>query len=123
MEAMTITQALANGTKGLFYGNRLLLPFKADFLKIIIDDKIILDFSVESEYLEINEDSYFTDIYFLEEENLRDVVSKYETIKMVVVEKHESLFELNNHKKLVLSLEEPHFVNIAIANDDLLFIE
>ena len=41
----TINEVLNESSGGLYYGNRILLPFKAEILKIVIDSEIITDFS------------------------------------------------------------------------------
>ena len=42
---------------------------------------------------------------------------------MVVVEKGEDIFKIENHKKLALYIEEKHNVKIEKTDDDILFIE
>lgn len=123
MQTLLIDEVVSQNIKGLYYGNRLILPFKADFLKIVIDDELIVDFSMDGEKVEISEEEYFTNIYFLDEEDLAEVVTKFETIKIVAVEKKQSLFDLKCHKMLALSLEEPHFVNIKYITEEMLFID
>ena len=119
----TIAEVLENKATGLFYNNRLMLPFHAHFLKVIIEDEIITDFSPSSKGIYIGEENDFTDMYFLEYKHLKDTVSKYEAIKMVVVEKGEDVFDSKNHKKLAVYLEEKHKTRIEKTEDDILFIE
>ena len=119
----TIDEILENEINGLYYNNRLILPFQAHFLKVIIDDEIITDFSPSSKGIFIREESDFTDMYFLEYKHLSDAVSKYEAIKMVVVQKGEDVFDFKNHKKIAVYLEEQHKTRIEKTEDDILFIE
>ena len=119
----TLTEALENKHNGLYYNNRLILPFHAHFLKIIIDDEVITDFSPSSKGVYIKEEENFTDIYFLEYKHINDVVSKYEAIKIVAIEKGENIFDFNNHKKLAVYIEEKHKTRIEKSDDDILFIE
>jgi hypothetical protein len=123
MQPTSIEQALALKKNGLFYGNRLLLPFKARILKIIIDDKIITDFSDSAGNVEIKDEGTFLSVYFLDYEDLREVVSKYELIKMVAVEQEEDVFDETKHKLISLYLSEPHRVLIELNTEDILFIE
>jgi hypothetical protein len=118
-----LDEVLTNKMSGLYYNNRLVLPFHAQFLKVIIEDDIITDFSPSSKGIYIREESDFTDMYFLEYKHLNDAVSKYEAIKMVVVEKGEDVFNFNNHKKVAVYLEDKHKVRIEKSEEDILFIE
>jgi len=107
----TIKEALDKKLNGLCYGNRVILPFKASFLKVIIEDDIITDFSTSSKGIQVREDENYTDLYFLEIKDLKESISKYENIK------------IENHKKLALYIEEKHNVKIEKTDDDILFIE
>ena len=119
----TITEILSSGGTGLHYGNRIVLPFHCHFLKVIIENDIITDFSSSSKGIFIREKEDFTDVYFLDYKNLQESVSKYENIKMLVVEKGKSIFNQDNHLKLVAYLEENHNVKIEKTDEDILFIE
>jgi hypothetical protein len=118
-----ISDALSKNLSGLYYGNRIIVPFNCHFLKVVIDDDIITDFSPSSKGIYVGEGDDFTDLYFLELKNLKDVISKYENIKMVVVEKGDDIFNIDNHKKIALYLEEKHKVKIEKTDEDILFIE
>ena len=107
----------------MFYKNRLILPFQGIFLKIIVNDDIITDFSPSSKHIYLTEIENFTDIYFKEYKHLKEAVSKYEAIKMVVVEKGKDIFNFDNHKKIVIYLGEKHQVTIEETEEDILFIE
>ena len=119
----TIDEILDSKINGLYYSNRLILPFQAHFLKVIIEDDIITDFSPSSKGIFISEEADFTDVYFLEYKHLNDAVSKYEAIKMVVVEKGKNVFDFDNHKKIAVYLENKHKARIEKTEDDILFIE
>lgn len=118
-----IDEVLSEKIYGLYYGNRLILPFKCHFLKVIVDDEVITDFSRASKGIFIREEEDFTDVYFLDFKNLTDSITKYEAIKMVVVEKGENIFDIKNHKKIALYLEEKHKLKIESTDEDILFIE
>ena len=109
---MNIDEVIANKKNCLYYGNRLLLPFNAHFMKVIIDDDIITDFSSKSKDLEIIEQAGFTEIYFKQYKDLRECVSKYEAIKLIAVNKDDDIFDFNNHKKISLYLKENHNVSL-----------
>jgi hypothetical protein len=119
----TISETLENNGNGLFYGNRIILPFKANFLKIIIDDDMITDFSPGGGKVFINETEKFTEIYFHQLKDLRDKVSKYEAIKMLLTEKDVDIFNSENHLKISVYLEESQKLKIEKTGKDVLFIE
>lgn len=119
----TLEDALKNKLTGLYYNNRVILPFHVHFIKVIVDTDIITDFSPTSKGIFIREKEDFTDVYFHDYKNLKEVVSKFEVIKMVVVEKGKNVFNFDNHKKIVLHLKEKHTLTIEETDEDILFIE
>jgi len=119
----SIDEVIKNKQKGLYYPNRILLPFSGYIMKIIVDDEIMTDFSVGNDKVEVNEYEDFMEIYFLEIENLRDSISKFEAIKMVIVEKGKNIFDFANHRKILLYLNEKHEVSIEETDENILFIE
>lgn len=119
----TIDEVLKNKINGLYFGNRVLLPFKAEILKAIIEKDIITDFSTTHKGAQYNKTELYTEIYFLDYKDLSDAVSQYETIKLIVVEDGKDLFDFNNHKRLILHLKEKHILVIEEANGEILFIE
>jgi hypothetical protein len=119
----TIQETLQKNINGLFYGNRVLLPFSGTILKIIFDNEILMDFSPDSELVHINATDEYMEIYFLGYDNLKDSISKYECIKLIIVEKGDDIFDLKNHMKISLHPEEKHKLKIDKTEDDILFIE
>jgi hypothetical protein len=120
---MSLSETVKNKNYGLYYGSRLILPFKAHFLKIILNDDIYTDFSPGSKTVALIEQPSFTDVYFKEIENIADELSRYESIKMVVVEIGKDIFDFNNHLKIALYPEEKHRLKIELTDEDILFIE
>lgn len=118
-----IEDVLKTDKKGLHYGNRLILPFPIDILKVSIKNDIITDFStsdVGAEYI-VSDD--YTEIYFHDYKSLLDTVSKYAVIKMIVVEKGVDLFDKGNHKILSIDILDNHIADIKEIHDDQIFIE
>ena len=119
----TIDESIKNNSPCLYYGNRLILPFHAHFLKVIIEDDILTDFSSSSKGINIKEDDDFTSLYFLDFKDLKNFVSKYESIKLIVVDKGKNIFDIGNHRKVAVYLEEKHKARIEKTDEDILFIE
>ncbi len=119
----SINDAVENKINGLHYGNRLLLPFHAHILKIVIDDNIITDFSNDSKEVEISCKNNFMEIYFLKYKDLMNTVSEFENIKMILVEEGKDIFNPETHEKIALYLEDAHKVRIEKITEDILFIE
>lgn len=120
----TLDDALKNNLIGLHYGNRILLPFKVNILKAVVEKEIIMDFSSTKSGACYKIFDEYTEIYFYDYKNLSEVISEFEKIKLVVVEKGKDLFDFSNHRKLALHIEENHKLTITeIKDDSLLFIE
>ncbi len=118
-----LNDVIKNKIDGLYYGNRVLLPFICDILKAVIENDIIMDFSTSNKGAEYFKRENFTEVYFHDFENLNEIVGKFETIKLVVVENGDDIFDLANHKKLALHLQKNHKLTIEETNEDILFIE
>ena len=119
----TLDEIIKNKISGLCYGNRVLLPFKANLLKVVIESDIITDFSKASKSIQLVEHQDFLDLYFLEYKRLSDSLSEYEAIKIVLVEEGQNIFDWKNHRKIALYFGEKHKVNIEETDADILFIE
>ncbi len=119
----TLNEVLDSGLHGLFYGNRILLPFRADILKAIIENDIIVDFSSNSGHAEYNVFEDFTEIYFYDYKDISEDVTEFETIKLILVEVGEDMFDFKNHRKIALHVKENHKLEIEELNDDILLIE
>ena len=119
----TLDEVIKNKINGLCYGNRILLPFKAQLLKVIVESDIITDFSRSSKGIQLVEHEEFLDLYFLEYKGLSDSLSKYEAIKTVLVEEGKNIFDWNNHRKIALYFAEKHKITIEETDADILFIE
>jgi len=120
---MKIEKAIENKKNGLWYGNRLILPFTAHILKIVFDDKILTDFSMNSDDVQIDNEEDHISVWFLSTDDLSSIISKWENIKIIAVNTGEDLFDLNNHRKLSIKIQEKHNVEINYTDDDILFIE
>lgn len=119
----TLDQVLKSKVNALHYGNRLLLPVVVDVLKASVENDIITDFSSNgrgAEYI-VRED--FTEIYFHDYKSLEEVVTKYEVIKLIVVEKGEDIFDFKTHRKISVDLLEDHSAEIKEVTDDHIFID
>ena len=108
---------------GLYYGTRVLLPFVGDILKAIIDDEIITDFSPMSDGAYYEKNDKYTEIYFFDHQDILKDVSKYETIKLIVVDEDDDIFDFKNHKKISLNPIDNHKLEISEVSEDVLFIE
>jgi len=119
----TIDEILKKKQNGLYYRRRIILPFNGHLVKVIIEDNILTDFSPSSKHIYVKEDKGFMSIYFKEYKDLEEDITKYEAIKIVIVEDGKDMFNLKNHRKLALYLHGNHELKIESADDDMLFIE
>ncbi|GBD89592.1 hypothetical protein BMS3Abin04_00300 [bacterium BMS3Abin04] len=119
----TIDQVLQEKEGGLYYGNRILLPFEVHILKAIIENDIITDFSASSDDAEYTIYDDFTEIYFYNYKDVSSDVTKYETIKLIIVEEDKYLFNTKNHRKIALHVQEKHHLKIEELGDDIILID
>jgi hypothetical protein len=120
--AYTIKEALAQNRKGYHIGNRLILPFRCQLIKVIAEGHIITEM-VGGNDIKLQQDPHNTSIYFRHMGQLRNNFSKYEVIKLIACEWDDDLCDMSKHIKLVCGIGEKHEVTIEQPNDDMLFIE
>jgi len=119
----TISEVIENEIPGLYYGNRILLPFKAEILKIVFDDKIVTDFSGSKYGAKYSITDSYTEIYLLDLKDLKDQVSEFEKVKLTVVESGKDIFDMSNHTALAFSVKNDHHLSIEKIDDDTLYFE
>ncbi|GMU85723.1 MAG: hypothetical protein AMXMBFR48_09650 [Ignavibacteriales bacterium] len=119
----SLSEILARGKDGMYFGNRLILPFHCELLKVIIDDDIITDFSTSERGVSLRYAENFMDVYCLDYKNLKDAISKFEAVKFIAVEKGEDIFDDKKHIKFVVYLKEKNKTRIELADKDILFFE
>jgi hypothetical protein len=119
----SISEVLKEKKSGLYFGNRVLLPFSCHIIKLNIENDLITDFSPSDKGVHVSENDDFMEIYFYDYKDLKEVVSKYEAIKMIVVEKGKDVFNLKNHITLALHPEDNHHLKIEKLGENQIFIE
>jgi hypothetical protein len=119
----TLKEVLDKQINGLHYGNRVLLPFYAEVLKIVIKNKIITDFGKSKHGAYVRNTSSYTDIYFNDYENLLEEIAEYDVIKIVLVENDKDIFDFKNHVILQLEIKENHKLVIKPLEEDIIFLE
>ncbi len=119
----TLTEVLEKKMNGLYYGNRVLLPFAADILKMVIKDDIITDFSSKDSGAKYSIRDNFTEIYFCDYPELNREIRDYDVIKLVLVEKGEDVFDFKQHQIISIKPLEKHFLSIEKIDDEILFFE
>jgi hypothetical protein len=119
----TIKEVLNKKLKGLYFGNRVLLPFHCHILKLNIENDLITDVSPCCKGVHMSENPDFMDIYFHDYKDLAEVLTEYESIKMIVVEKGNDIFNKKNHLKIAMHPEAKHKLRIEKLGKDQIFIE
>jgi len=119
----SISETLKEKKSGLYFGNRILLPFSCHILKLNIENDLITDFSPCCKGVYVSENPDFMEIYFNDYKDLGEVITKFEAIKMIVVEKGKDVFNIKNHITLALHPEENHQLRIEKLGDNQIFIE
>ena len=118
----TINQALEEGKDGFHIGTRLILPFRCQIIKIIIESEIFTEM-VGSKNIKLSQDAQNTSIYFRSHGSLDKTIGKYEVIKIVVAELEADLSDVSNHIKIICEIGDTHVVKIHVPSEDMLFIE
>ncbi|RLC49682.1 MAG: hypothetical protein DRI23_08720 [Candidatus Cloacimonadota bacterium] len=119
----TIKEVLDKKLTGLYFGNRVLIPFHCHILKLNIENDLITDFSPCCKGVHISENPDFMEIYFHDYKDLASVQTEFELIKMIVVEKGKDVFNKKNHLKIALHTETKHKLRIEKLREDQIFIE
>jgi len=119
----TINEVLKEKKSGLYFGNRVLLPFSCHIIKLNIENDLITDFSPSDKGVHVSENPDFMEIYFHDYKDLGESVSKYEAIKLIVVEKGKDIFNTKNHVALTLHPEDNNQLRIEKLGENQIFIE
>ncbi len=119
----SVQKAIEEKKHGIYYNNRLILPFKCEFLKIIFEDYIITNFSSTSPDVEIIEHENFTDVYFKKYKDIQTELSKFENIKLILCEKGDDIFDFSRHIKLLLYIENEHIIRIELPDNNHIIID
>jgi hypothetical protein len=119
----SINEILKEKKPGLYFGNRILLPFSCHILKLNIENDLITDFSPCCKGVYISENPDFMEIYFHDYKDLSEVITKFESIKIIVVEKGKDVFNKQNHITLALHPEDDHQLRIEKLGENQIFIE
>lgn len=119
----TLQNAIDEAVKALYYGNRLLLPFKVDILKIVIENDIITNFNSDKHDAKYFVRDSFTEIYFNDFKDIGAHAKDNDIIKMTVVEKGNDLFDTKKHIAIGLTYFSGHQLNIDKLDDEILYFE
>ena len=119
----SLSEVLKEKKSGLFFGNRILLPFSCHILKLNIENDLITDFSSCCKGVYVSENPDFMEIYFHDYKDLGEVITKFEDIKLIVVEKGKDVFNTKNHITISLHPEENHNLRIEKLGENQIFIE
>jgi hypothetical protein len=121
MNTKEITNVVNSESKGFYVGNRLILPFRCQLLKLIVDGHIYTEF-VGNEDIKISQESKNTSLYFREIGKLSHFEDTYKSIKMIVSGEDEDLTDQKTHLKLVCYIHDNNEVDLEVPGDDILFI-
>ena len=118
----TIQDAINSKKTGFHIGQRLVLPFRCQMIKLMVEGEIFTEF-VGSDHIKIAQDPKNTSLYFRSIGKLDNLVDSYEVVRIIVSEWDADICDMSNHIKLVCTIEENHLVRVEEPPEDLLFIE
>ncbi len=122
MAYRTIKEALAEDKKGFHIGQRLILPFRCQLIKLIFDNEIHTEM-VGNPDIKLHQDPRNTSIYVTSRGRLSNFIGRYKYIKLIVCEWDDDLCDVTTHQKLICELHDNHEVDIAVPSEDTLFVE
>ena len=117
-----IKEALDLNRSGFYIGQRLILPFRCQIIKIIVEGEIITEM-VGGKQIKIQQDPKNTSFYLRSIGKLANYLGSYKVIKLIVCEWEDDLCDIENHIKLICEIEDGHKVSIHEPDDDMLFLE
>ncbi|MFK7899749.1 MAG: hypothetical protein AB8B61_03215, partial [Cyclobacteriaceae bacterium] len=98
-----LINVIQSDKKGYYTGTRMILPFKCNILKLIVDGHIFTEF-VGSEDIKIAQDQKNTSIYFRQIGKLKKFEGEYSLIKVIIAPLETDLTEKENHFKLICKI-------------------
>ncbi len=122
MSTEEILAIVDSDKKGFHIGERLILPFRCNLIKLIVDNKIYTEF-VGNHDVKLSQENRNTSIYFRSAGRLSSFEGSYELIKMVIASEDVDLTDRSTHIKIVCHILDDREVEISQPDDDILFIE
>lgn len=122
MTTEEILNIVNSDKKGFYIGERMILPFKCNLIKLIVDNSIYYEF-VGNDDIKLSQEKFNTSIYFRSKGRLSTFEDSYEAIKLVVASEDVDLTDKSNHIKIVCYIKKKREVEISLPDDDILFIE
>lgn len=119
---MSIKDALSQNKNGFYIGNRMILPFKCQIIKIMFDKETHHQM-VGNDELQLHQDQNNTSIYLTRVTHLERWVNTHYPIKLIVAEFDADLSDPSNHIKLVGDIEEDHVLKVHLPDDNVIWIE
>lgn len=119
---MTIKDALAKNKDGYYIGNRMVLPFKCQIIKIMFDKETHHQM-VGNDEIQLHQDPMNTSIYFPKISDLNRWVNTHYPIKLIVAEMDADLTHQDMHVKLVGDIEEDHILKVHPPDENVIWIE
>lgn len=122
MTTEEILSIVNSDKKGFYIGERLILPFRCNIIKLICDNHIHTEF-VGNKDVKISQEKLNTSIYFRSAGRLSSFEGSYEAIKLIVASEDADLTDKENHLKIICHILADREVEVQLPGDDILFIE
>lgn len=107
--------------KGFHIGNRMILPFKCNILKLIADSHIYTEF-IGNQDIKISQEQKNTSIYFREAGKLNRFEGGYKSVKLLIASEEDDLTDPENFIKVIAHILPKHKVELEIPAADDIFI-
>ncbi len=122
MSTEQIIEIIKSDKKAFHIGNRMILPFRVNIIKLVVDSHIFTEF-VGNEDVKISQDKQNTSIYFREVGRLSAFANTYKSIKIVMASEEADLSNPATHIKCIVHVLDNHQASLEVPGEDDLFIE
>lgn len=122
MTTQQIIDSINSDSRGFYMGNRMILPFKCQLIKLIVDSHIYTEF-VGSKDIKISQDAQNTSIYFREIGRLSSFEDSYKSIKMIIAGLDEDLTDRRTHTKMICYILDNREIELEVPGEDIIFVE
>jgi hypothetical protein len=116
-----IIKIVDSDKKGFYIGNRLILPFRCNILKLVVDSHIFTEF-VGNKDVKLSQEAQNTSIYFREVGRLSEFEGAYQSIKLLIAGESDDLTDKSNHIVVICHILGKREIELESPTEDDLFI-
>lgn len=116
-----ILEIVKSDKKGYYTGNRLILPFRCNILKLIVKSHIYTEFVGNSD-IKVSQETKNTSVYFRETGRLSRFEGSYQNIKMLIASEEDDLTDQSKHIRVICHVLSHRQIDLEMVSNDDLFL-